>query len=118
MAITRPISNIHISKGSSYSNYIRLLTRRVPVSHIPSVIASLNHVPDDKPYDRIKFVSIIIAIIMYIARLSRSDLQLATAYLATKAQHPKEGDHKVALRIISYMKATINHEIKIASQKL
>ena len=49
--------------------------------------------------------------IMYIARLSRPDLLLATAYLATKAQHPKEGDHKAALRIISYMKATINQNI-------
>ena len=45
--------------------------------------------------------------IMYIARLSRPDLLLATAYLATKAQHPKEGDHKAALRIISDMKVEV-----------
>ena len=56
--------------------------------------------------------------IMYIARLSRPDLLLATAYLAKKAQHPKEGDHKAALRIISYKKATINHGIKISCQEL
>ena len=34
--------------------------------------------------------------IMYIARLSRLDQLLATAYLATKSQHPKQGDHKAA----------------------
>ena len=51
------------------------------------------------------------AIIICIARLLRPDLLLATAYLATKPQHPKEGDHKTALRIISYMKATINHSM-------
>ena len=56
--------------------------------------------------------------IMYIARLSRPDLLLATAYLATKAQHRKEGDHKAALRIISYMEAKINHGIKISCQEL
>ena len=55
--------------------------------------------------------------IIYIARLSRPDLLLATTYLATKAQHPKEGAHKTALRIISYMRATINHGIKIACQR-
>ena len=55
---------------------------------------------------------------MYIARLSRPDLLLlATAYLATKAQHPKEGNHNAAL-IISCMKATINHGIKTACQEL
>ena len=53
---------------------------------------------------------------MYIARLSRLDLLLATAYQATKAQHPK--DHKAALRIISFMKATINHWIKIVCKEL
>ena len=56
--------------------------------------------------------------IMYIARLSRPDLLLATTCLATKAQHPKEGDHQAALWIIFYMRATINHGIKISCQEL
>ena len=33
--------------------------------------------------------------IMYVARLTRPDV-----LLATKAQHPKEGDYKAVLRII------------------
>ena len=54
---------------------------------------------------------------MYITRLPRLDLLLlAAVYLATKAQHPKEGNHKAALRIISHMKSTINHGDKIASR--
>ena len=47
--------------------------------------------------------------IMYVARLTRPDVLLATAYLATKAQHPKEGDYKAALRIISYLHGTISY---------
>ena len=75
----------------------------------------INQVPDDKPAnDRIKFLSIIMSI-MYLACLSRPDLLLPTAYLATKAQHPKEGDHKAAIRIIS---TTINHGIKINCKQL
>ena len=31
--------------------------------------------------------------IMYVARLTRPDVRHATDYLATKAQHPKEGDY-------------------------
>ena len=56
--------------------------------------------------------------IMFLARLTRPDLLLATAYLAIKAQHPKEGDHKAALRIIAYIKGTINHGIKVHCKEL
>jgi len=47
---------------------------------------------------------------MYVARLTRPDVLLATAYLATKTQHPKEGDYK-ALRIIFYQKGTTSYGI-------
>ena len=59
-----------------------------PAATSPSSSHLFNHVPDDKPYDRIKYLSIIMAI-MYVARLTRPDELLATAYLAIKAQHPK-----------------------------
>ena len=51
--------------------------------------------------------------IMCVARLTRPDVLLAKAYLATKAQHPKEGDYKAALRIISYLKGAPSHGIVI-----
>ena len=120
MAITRSpdLSQIYISqKGLATRIISDFLPDDFPSATSPASSHLFNHVPDDKPYDRIKFLSIIMAI-MYIARLSRPDLLLATAYLATKAQHPKEGDHKAALRIISYMKATINHGIQISCQEL
>jgi len=120
MAITRSpdLSQIYISqKGLANRIISDFLPDDFPSATSPASSHLFNHVPDDKPYDRIKFLSIIMAIV-YIARLSRPDLLLATAYLATKAQHPKEGDHKAALRIISYMKATSNHGIKISCQEL
>ena len=115
MAITRSpdLSQIYISqKGLATRIISDFLPDDFPSATSPASSHLFNHVPDDKPYDRIIFS--VIMPIMYIARLSRPDLLLGTAYLATKAQHPKEGDHKAALRIISYMKATINHGIKIS----
>jgi len=55
---------------------------------------------------------------MYVARLTRPDVVLATAYLATKAQHPKEGDYKAALRIISYLHGTTSHGIVVNCREL
>ena len=55
---------------------------------------------------------------MYVARLTRPDVLLATAYLATKAQHPKEGDYKVALRIISYLHCTTSYGIVVNCREL
>jgi len=52
--------------------------------------------------------------IMYLARLTRPD----TSYLATKAQQPTEGDHRSALRIVSYLNETIGHGIKIHCTEL
>ena len=39
--------------------------------------------------------------IKYVEKLIRPNVILVTAYLATKAQHPKEGDYEAALRVIS-----------------
>jgi len=48
-----------------------------------------------------------------VARLTRPDVLLATAYLATKAQYPDQGDYKAALRVIFYLKGTISHGIVV-----
>ena len=56
--------------------------------------------------------------IMYVVRLTRPDVLLATAYLATRAQHPKKGDYKAALRIISYLKGTPSHGIVVPCREL
>jgi hypothetical protein len=101
-------SELYISqKGLTQRIISDFLPDDFPQAASPASSHLFNQCSDDKPYDKIKFLSIIMAI-MYLARLSRPDVLLATAYLATKAQHPKEGDYKAALRIISYLKATIN----------
>ena len=56
--------------------------------------------------------------IMYLARLTRPDVLLATAHLDTKAQHPKEGDYKAALRIISYLHGTTSYDIIVNCREL
>ena len=120
MTITRSSdqSKLYISqKGLALRIVSDFLPEDFPAAASPASSHLFNQVPEDKPYDRIKFLSIIMSI-MYLARLSRPDLLLATAYLATKAQHPKEGDHKAALRIIAYIKATINHGVKVHCQEL
>jgi hypothetical protein len=120
MTITRSPdqSKLYISqKGLAHRIVSDFLPEDFPVASSPASSHLFNHVPEDKPYDRIKYLSLIMSI-MYLARLSRPDLLLATAYLATKAQHPKEGDYKAALRIVSYIKNTINHGIKINCTEL
>ena len=102
------------------------LTERIICDFLPDTFLAatslasshlFNHVPEDKPYGRIKYLSIIIAI-MYVARLTRPDVVLATPYLATKAQHLKEGDYKAALRIISYLNGTPSHVIVVNCREL
>ena len=45
-------------------------------------------------------------------RLTRPNVLLATAYLATKAHtHTEEGDYKAALQIIFNLKVAISHDI-------
>ena len=82
-------------KGLASQIISDFLPEDFPSATSPASLHLFNHVPDDKPNNRTKLLSII----MHIARLSRPDLH-ATAYLATKAQHYKESDHKDALRII------------------
>jgi len=55
---------------------------------------------------------------MYLARLTRPDVLLATSYLATKAQQATEGDHRATLRIVSYLNEAINHGIEIYCTEL
>ena len=120
MSINRSsdLSTIYISQRGLTQRIISdFLPDDFPVAASPASSHLFNHEPEDKPYDRILFLSIIMAI-MYLARLSRPDVLLATAFLATKAQNPTEGHHRAALRIISYLKATITHGIKINCQEL
>ena len=61
-----------------------------PKAASPASSNLFNLVQEDKPFDHIKYLSIIMAI-MYLTRLTRPDVLLATSYLATKAQQPWRG---------------------------
>ena len=89
MAITR--SPDVSQKGLDNRIISYFLPEDIPSATSPASSHLFNHVPDDKSNDRIKVLSIIM-VIMYIARLSRPNSLLASAYLATKAQHPKESE--------------------------
>ena len=99
------LSKIYISQqGHTQRIICDFLPDKFPAATFPAP-SHFNHLAEDKPYDRIKYLSIIMTIIN-VARLARPDVLLATANLVTKAQHPKEGDYKAALRIISYLQGT------------
>jgi len=84
------LTEIYISqRGLSQRIIDDILPDDHPKAASPASSNLFNSVPDDKPFDHIKYLSIIMAI-MNLARLSRPDVLLATAYLATKAQYPTE----------------------------
>ena len=91
MTINRSVnlSKIYISQqGLTQRIICDFLPDNFPAATSPASSHLFKHVPEYKPYDRIKYLSIIMSI-MYVARLTRPDVLLATGYLATKAQHPK-----------------------------
>jgi len=109
MSINRSsdLTKIYISqRGLSQRIISDFLPDEFPTAASPASSNLFNSVTEDKPFDRIKYLSLIMAI-MYLARLTRPDVLLATSYLATKAQKPTEGDHRAALRIVSYLNETI-----------
>jgi hypothetical protein len=55
---------------------------------------------------------------MYIARLVRPDILLSVVYLSTRSQEPTEQDYKKLLRILSYLKATINIKLRLSCDNL
>ena len=57
----------------------QIFPRRFPKAASPTSSNLFNSVPEVKPFYRIKYLSIIIAI-MYLARFTRPDVLLATSY--------------------------------------
>eukprot|EP01041_Mallomonas_annulata_P010800 gene10800-22546_t len=73
---------------------------------------------DSKPLPKgNKFLSIVMSL-MYIARLVRPDILLSVVYLSTRSQEPTEQDYKKLLRILSYLKATINIKLRLSCDNL
>ena len=61
------------------------------------------------PYDRKQYLSMVMSL-MYLARLTRPDILLATTYLAGRSQSPTLEDWKRGERIIRYLSGTRSME--------
>lgn len=61
------------------------------------------------------FLSLIMSL-MYLARLTRSDILFATTYLATKSVSPTRGDLRKAKRIVKYISCTVSVGVTFKSQ--
>ena len=63
-------------------------------------------------YDRKQYLSMVMSL-MYLARLTRPDILLATTYLAGKSQNPTIDDWKRGERVIRYLSSTRHPGVKI-----
>jgi len=81
----------------------------------PALIHLFNNVSEGQKYDRIKHLSLSMAII-YIGRLTRPDIiLLAISYLTTKSQLPTDANYK-CIRVFSYMKETSRLEFPLIAK--
>ena len=120
MSITRSthLDQIYVSQFGLTNRVIAdFLPDEFPKASSPASSHLFNNVSEGQKYDRIKYLSLIMAM-MYIARLTRPDILLSISYLATKSQQPTDADYKNALRVLSYLKETSTYGIKIHCQEL
>ncbi len=67
--------------------------------------------------DRTKYLSALMTT-MYVARLTRPDILLATTHLATKSQNPTTLDWKRIIRIVKFLNGTKHHCITISCKDI
>jgi hypothetical protein len=67
--------------------------------------------------DRTKYLSLLMSI-MYLARLTRPDILLATTFLATKSQQPTQTDWNHLQRILRYLNGTQDYGVHIHCEEL
>jgi hypothetical protein len=68
-------------------------------------------------YDRKQYLSMVMSL-MYLARLTRPDILLATTFLASRSQCPTIEDWKRGERIMKYLSGTKNYGVKINCRDL
>jgi hypothetical protein len=68
-------------------------------------------------YNNRRYLSMIMSLV-YLARLTRPDILLATTYLASKSSYPTLEDWKRVERIISYLSGTRAYRLDINCQDL
>jgi len=112
------LSKLYISQNGLTNRIIAdFLPDNFPTAASPASSHLFNNVSTGPSYDRIKYLSLIMAM-MYVARLTRPDILLSISFLATKSQQPTDADYNNALRVLAYLKSTSNYGIIIKCQEL
>ena len=93
------------------------LPNNFPTDSSPESSHLFNNVSTGPFYDRIKYLSLIMAM-MHVARLTRPDVPLAILFLVMKSQQPTDVDYNKALRFLAYLKATSNFGITVQCKEL
>ena len=69
------------------------------------------------PFDRKQYLSMVMSL-MYLARLTRPDILLATTFLASRSHAPTIEDWRRGERIIRYLSGTRNYGVRINCEGL
>jgi hypothetical protein len=118
LKISNDRSSIHVSQeGLSNEIISKYLEDLKQTSYSPAIADLFQYKEESPPADSTPFLSALMSI-MYVARLTRPDILLATTYLATKAQTPTIYHWKQLLRIVKYLNHTKGYGVTIACKEL
>jgi hypothetical protein len=112
------LKKLYVSQNGLTNRIIAdFLPDSFPTASSPASSHLFNNTSTGPSYDRIKYLSLIMAM-MYVARLTRPDVLLAISFLATKSQQPTDADYNNALRVLAYLKSTLNYGIVVNCTEL
>ena len=84
----------------------------------PANLDLFSYVPDQsQPKDRKQYLSMVMSL-MYLARLTRPDILLATTFLASRSASPTVDDWNRGARIVRYLAGTKNYGVAINCEGL
>ena len=97
MSTTRStnLHQLHVSQLGLTNRVIADFPGKFPKDSSPVSSHLFNNISEDQKYDRIKYLSLIMTMI-YISRLTWSDILLIMSHLPTKSQQPTNADYKNA----------------------
>jgi hypothetical protein len=94
------------------------LTSNIPSSRTPANTDLFGYDTSSSPsYDRKQYLSMVMSL-MYLARLTRPDILLATTFLASRSHCPTIEDWKRRDRIMKYLSSSRNYGVKINCRDL
>lgn len=107
MMIERNGDGIRVSQRGYAEDIVKRFANGLSPAKIPAS-QTLFNAQEAEPYqDKTNYLSIVMSL-MYMARLTRPDILLPVAYLATKSQNPTLGHKKQLDQVLQYIKGTIS----------